>query len=98
MKKLDFDIDLVRKNKIELLDCQVDLILRSLEFYNYTYKFIYPRSKESESLESNLRISLVNDTYEQILSQYNKSTSENPISDNSEEDKNNFRKQLKKFA
>ena len=36
MKKLDFDIDSIRKNKIELLDCQIDLILRSLEFYNYT--------------------------------------------------------------
>lgn len=34
--KLDFDIDSVRNNKIELLDCQVDLILRSLEFYCHT--------------------------------------------------------------
>ena len=79
MKKLDFDINTVRKNRIELLDCQVDLILRSLEFYNYTYKFIYPRTKESESLESNLRISLVNDTYEQILSQFSESKLKNPI-------------------
>ena len=79
MKKLDFDIDSIRKNKIELLDCQIDLILRSLEFYNYTYKFIYPRTKESESLESNLRISLVNDTYEQILSQFSESKLKNPI-------------------
>ena len=28
---LDFDIDSIRNNKIELLDCQVDLILKSLE-------------------------------------------------------------------
>ena len=40
---LDFDIDKIRKNKIELLDCQIDLILRSLEFYAYTYQFIYQR-------------------------------------------------------
>ena len=65
--RIDFDIDSIRKNKIELLDCQIDLILRSLEFYNYTYKFIYPRRGKSESLEANLRISLVNDTYEQIF-------------------------------
>ena len=80
--RIDFDIDSIRKNKIELLDCQVDLILRSLEFYNYTYKFIYPRRGKSESLEANLRISLVNDTYEQILSEFNNSRSENPILDN----------------
>lgn len=60
----------IRKNKIELLDCQVDLILRSLEFYAYTYQFIYPRFGESESKEENLRISLVIDTYEQIMNEY----------------------------
>ena len=53
---LDFDIDKIRKNKIELLDCQIDLILRSLEFYAYTYQFIYPRRHKSESKEENLRI------------------------------------------
>lgn len=52
------------------LDCQVDLILRSLAFYKYTYEFIYPRRKENRSLEENLRISLVRDTYEQIFTQY----------------------------
>ena len=82
--KIDFDIDSIRKNKIELLDCQVDLILKSLEFYNYTYKFIYPRTKKSKTLEENLRISLVNDTYEQILSQYNKN--------NLTENENNLKK------
>ena len=47
---LDFNIDSIRKNKIELLDCQVDLILRSLEFYSYTYQYIYPRRGKSETL------------------------------------------------
>lgn len=76
---LDFDINLIRKNKLELLDCQIDLILRSLEFYAHTYKFIYPRTGKSESKEENLRISLVRDTYEQILVEYNKSKKENAI-------------------
>ena len=78
----DFNTKNIRKYTISLLDCQVDLILRSLEFYNYAYKFIYPRRGKSESLEANLRISLVNDTYEQILNEFNISKSENPISDN----------------
>ena len=77
--KLDFDINNVRMNKIELLDCQVDLILRSLEFYSYTYKYIYPRRGKNESKEENLRISLVNDTYEMIVSQFKISKEENPI-------------------
>ena len=83
MQLLDFDINSIRKNHIELLDCQIDLILRSLEFYNYVYKFIYPRRGKSESLEENLRIALVNDTYHQILSQFERSKSNNPILNNS---------------
>lgn len=81
---LDFDIDKIRKNKIELLDCQIDLILRSLEFYAYTYQFIYPRRHKSESKEENLRICLVRDTYEQILNQFGISKKQNPIDDNDE--------------
>lgn len=76
---LDFDIDTIRKNRIELLDCQIDLILRSLEFYSYTYQYIYPRRHESKTKEENLRICLVRDTYEQILNQFGISKSENPI-------------------
>lgn len=89
--KIDFDIDNIRKNNIELLDCQVDLILRSLEFYSYTYKFIYPRRGKSESKEENLRISLVTDTYEQILNQYSNSKNEKQIYEFKQE-KNNFKK------
>lgn len=77
--KLNFDTENIRKNKIELLDCQVDLILRSLEFYAYTYHYIYPRIGESETNEENLRKSLVTDTYHQILSEYNDSKKNNPI-------------------
>ncbi len=77
--KLNFNINNVRKNKIELLDCQVDLILRSLEFYAYTYQYIYPRRGKSESKEENLRKYLVRDTYHQILDEFNISRKINPI-------------------
>lgn len=77
--KLDFDIDSIRKNKIELLDGQVDLILRSLELYYHVYQFIYPRCVKSKTEEENLRISLVVDTYHQILSQFGDSKLKNPI-------------------
>lgn len=69
--KLEFDVNNIRKNKIELLDCQIDLILRSLEFYSYTYQFIYPQRGKNKSKEENLRVSLVRDTYHQILDEYN---------------------------
>lgn len=73
--KLDFDTENIRRNEINLLDSQVDLLLRSLEFYAYTYRYIYPRSNKSFSKEENLRISLVTDTYNQILRQYKFSNS-----------------------
>ena len=82
MKKIDFEEENIRKNEISLLDCQVELILRSLEFYAYTYHFIYPRKRESETDEENLRKSLVTDTYHQILSEYNESKKANPIEPN----------------
>lgn len=89
---LDFDIDKIRKNKIELLDCQIDLILRSLEFYAYTYQFIYPRRHKSESKEENLRICLVRDTYEQILNQFGISKKQNPINDKENDEFENISK------
>lgn len=87
---LEFDTDIIRKNKIELLDCQVDLILKSLEMYSYMYQFIYPRSNKTLSSEENLRISLVKDTFEQILSEYNDSKNNNKI-------QNKIEMNLKKF-
>ncbi len=85
---LEFDIDSIRKNKLELLDCQVDLILKSLEMYSYMYQFIYPRSNKSMTNEENLRISLVKDTYEQILNEYIVSKRKNKIIDIAEKTKN----------
>ena len=77
--KINFDTENIRKNELSLLDCQVDIILRSLEFYSYTYHFIYPRIGKSETNEENLRKALVTDTYHQILSDYSRSKRENPI-------------------
>ena len=71
--------DSIRMNTIELLDCPVDLILRSLEFYEHAYTFIYPRSKESKSLKENLRITLVRDTYSQILTEFSELKKQNPV-------------------
>lgn len=91
MKNLDFDVNSTEKNKIELLNCQVDLILRSLEFYSYTYQFIYPRRGKSETLEENLRISLVRDTYHQITNQVNFTNFNEQICENNYEQKNNLK-------
>lgn len=67
---LNFDGNCVERVRLELLDCQVELILKSLEYYAYSYKFMYPRFGGSASKEENLRISLVCDTYEQIMNEF----------------------------
>lgn len=77
MKELDFDIESIEKTNIDLLNCQIDLILRSLEFYCYTYQYIYPRRGKSQTEEENLRISLVRDTYHQIENQVTSPISKN---------------------
>lgn len=85
---LEFDVNSAKQNKIELLDCQVDLILKSLELVCYMYQFIYPRSHKSMTKEENLRVSLATDTYEQILNQYKN----NENSAKTDNQKNFFRK------
>lgn len=87
---LEFDIASAKRNKIELLDCQVDLVLQSLEMVCYMYQFIYPRSQKSMTKEENLRVSLVTDTYEQILNQYKSIEKSTKIFDS--------KKNLKNFA
>lgn len=87
---LEFDIKSAKQNKIELLDCQVDLVLKSLEMVCYMYQFIYPRGQKSMTKEENLRVSMVTDTYEQILNQYRSIEKSTKIS--------NSKKNFKKFA
>lgn len=47
--------------------------------YRNTLKFIYPRANKYLTSEEELRISLVTDTYEQILSEFNNSKNNNKI-------------------
>lgn len=76
---LNIDTDKIRKNKIELLDCQVELILFSLKMNINTLRFIFPKSNKNLDCEEELKISLATDTYEQILSQFNNSKENNKI-------------------
>ena len=71
----DFNTKNIRKYKISLFGCQVDLVLRSLELYSYTYRFVAPQ-KKPQTREEDARISLVRDTYEQILAEYAESKKE----------------------
>lgn len=75
---LDFDIEFIRKHEICLMDCQIDLILKSLTMYSYVYKYVCPY-QQSQSREEDLRISLVRDTIEQIYSTYINSKKDNEI-------------------
>ena len=69
----NFNAKNIKEYRISLLDCQVDLVLRSLELYGYTYRFVAPH-KVPETREEDLKIALVRDTYEQILSDYTANT------------------------
>ena len=53
--KIDFNINVIGKHNITLLDCQVDLILKSLELYSYTYRYVAPQRK-SEQEEDEFRV------------------------------------------
>ena len=71
--KLDFNTEIDLSSKFSI---------KSLEFYLYTYRFIYLRRGISETDEENLRKSLVFNTYQQILVEYNESKVNNPIEPN----------------
>lgn len=86
---LNININDIHKNQLELLDCQVEIILYSLELFSTNLRFIYPKSNKHLTNTEELKISLVTDTYEQILSQFNSSKNCN---------KKVFEKNLKKFA
>lgn len=67
MQKIN--INSTKKEKIELLDCQVELILNSLQLYMHINNFLSYPSKKSKNLTDNLFQSFISDTYEQILFQ-----------------------------
>ena len=74
-------LDSVKKNKIELLDCQCELVLKCLEYYCYSANFLYDRNRKYTSREDELKISLITDTYHQISSQIANSKANNKITD-----------------
>ena len=53
--------------KVELLDCQIDIILKSLELYAFNLHQVWGINKDSE--ETDLRNALLFHTYESLLSQ-----------------------------
>ena len=87
---LNMNIDTIRNNKIELLDCQVEIVLYSLQLFCNDLRFVYPKSNKYLTNYEELKISLVTDTYNQILSQFNNSKETNKIIP--------IEKNLKKFA
>lgn len=59
----------IHKNSIELLDCQVDLILKSLGFYLNTFENFSFSNNANINKELELQISIIRDTYNQILNE-----------------------------
>lgn len=59
----------INKTQIELLDCQIELILQSLELYSHVLKFMDQKSIVSNNSE-NSRFLFVRDTYHQIIDEY----------------------------
>ncbi len=96
---LDFDIDSIREHKIVLMDCQIDLILKSLTMYSYVYKYVCP-VKKAETREEDLRISLVRDTIEQIYNVYSVSKQQQGLQTNKgfEDFEENFLKNVSKSS
>ena len=76
---MKLDIDTIRKNKIELLDCQCEIVLKCLEYYCYSANFLFDRHRGYTLKEDELKISLITDTYHQIQNQFAESKSENII-------------------
>lgn len=85
---LDFDINSCNSKTLELLDCQIELILQSLEFSCYACNFMSKSNRKSKTKEENSKMSLITDTYNQILEQYNESRRNSNVQN----------KNVKKFA
>lgn len=60
----------IHRNTIELLDCQVNLILKSLGFYLNTFEnFSFSNNANMLNKELELQTSIIRDTYNQILNE-----------------------------
>ncbi len=63
----NFDTENVHSVELNLLDSQVDLILRSLELYGYNLEFMLNTDEKSEEAKQE-KLAKLKYTYEQILS------------------------------
>lgn len=61
----------IHRNTIELLDCQVDLILKSLGFYLNTFENFSFSNNANANIDKELELqtSIIRDTYNQILNE-----------------------------
>lgn len=63
-----------KRINVVLFECQVDLILKSLELYRYDINEKYSNRKISKSKAENSEKSLIYDTYHQLLACKNEKT------------------------
>ncbi len=68
-KEINFNGNDFDKYKIELMGAQIETILKSLDFYLYTYKIFHPRRKVARNSVDELNMAIARDTYNSILSQ-----------------------------
>lgn len=76
---MNYNKDTISKITIELLDCQVEVVLKSLEYYCYSANFLFNRHKKYTTRDDELKIALVTDTYHQISNQISNSKSNGKI-------------------
>lgn len=76
----NFDINNIHSVELNLLDGQVELILRGLELYGYNLDYMLNSNDSNDEIKQE-KIALLKYTYEQILSskaeQRDKNTSDN---------------------
>lgn len=66
MKDNKFDANNIHSVELNLLDGQVDIILRGLELYGYNLEFMLDSSDSSDETKQE-KIAMLKYTYEQIL-------------------------------
>ena len=76
---MKYNFDDTHNNKIELLDCQIEIVLKCLEYYCYSANFLYNRHKKYTTKDDEFKISLITDTYHQISNQFANSRINNNI-------------------
>lgn len=67
LKAANFDTNNIHSVELNLLDGQVELILRSLELYGYNLEFMLNTDETSEETKQE-KLAMLKYTYEQVLS------------------------------